>query len=127
MRKTIESKTSTTSERVAQYRERLKEAGVKRLDLSISSQAYESLKAWAEANQLTNSEAAEELFLAASAPLSTYTAYATSNDIQGAAPSSPLLKNTPDSTTAVAAFFANRQPLAPITSKEKNHGKTKKQ
>lgn len=63
----------TTTERVAEHRERLKEAGLKRLDLSISMEAFESLQKWSKENKLSYSEAAEHLFLAASAPVSFYT------------------------------------------------------
>lgn len=73
VRKLKSTENKTTSERVAEHRERLKEAGIKRLDLSISTEAYESLLAWSKSQKLSYSEAAEQLFLAASAPVEYYT------------------------------------------------------
>lgn len=93
----------TTGTRVAEHRERLKEAGIKRLDLSVSPQAFSSLQVWAKSQKLTYSEAAEQLFIAASAPVSFYSTEATDLNAQ-------LKKNsTQESSQSVVAAFFNQQ------------------
>lgn len=114
--KSTESK--STTERVAEHRERLKEAGIKRLDLSVSTEAYESLLAWSKAQKLSYSEAAEQLFLAASAPVEYYTSSCILNNekqfvsqqnvsgsLNGFSNSSTIL--TPQ-TSVVEAFFKSQ-------------------
>jgi hypothetical protein len=118
-RRFVETESQPTQARVAKHRERLKALGVKRLDLSITPEAFESLKSWSAQNNLSYSEAAEQLFLAASAPISSYL---TSSDVlvgasQAASRQATVSKESPGlhtsgsmaDTSAVSAFFANRQ------------------
>jgi hypothetical protein len=103
VRKLKTSEMKSTGARVAEHRERLKEAGIKRLDISVSPQAFSSLQSWAKTQNLTYSEAAEHLFLAASAPVSFYSSTAQSQ--------TTVLRNSPpeNSSSVVAAFFNKQQ------------------
>ena len=115
-RKFIETETKTAQERVAQHRERLKAMGVKRLDLSVTPQAFESLRAWSAQNNLSYSEAAEQLFLAASAPISSYltqgSVASVANPIETNHKKAEPTTSSMADTSAVSAFFANRQTTA---------------
>lgn len=103
VRKIKPTSLKTTGTRVAEHRERLKEAGIKRLDLSVSPQAFSSLQVWAKSQNLTYSEAAEQLFIAASAPVSFYSTEATalSSQLQH--------KSIQESSQSVVAAFFNQQ------------------
>lgn len=105
IRKVKDTANKSTGKRVAEHRERLKEAGIKRLDLSVSPQAFSSLQGWAKSQGLTYSEAAEQLFIAASAPVSFYT---NSSPLNVSAQASTD-NGTFDQGTVVAAFFSQQK------------------
>jgi hypothetical protein len=114
---------SPTQSRVAKHREKLKDLGVKRLDLSVTPDAFQALQGWASARNLSYSEAAEHLFLAASAPVNSYLTDTPSliTDNTASASGATNHQNTPlttaavrsaprvDNTSVVAAFFQSRQ------------------
>lgn len=111
VRKLKESANKSTSERVKEHRIRAKEAGLKRLDLNISHEAFESLKSWSNSNGLTYSEAAEQLFLAATTPLNTYMSAKVSADFPEVFLSGSVsLNSAPQSydITPIEAFFNNQ-------------------
>lgn len=108
----------STTERVAEHRERLKEAGLKRLDLSVTNEAFESLLKFSKANKLSYSEAAEQLFLAASAPVDYYTRSLSSNQnnsssfanasVAGATINSFTSQSVTNNESVVEAFFKSQ-------------------
>ena len=102
MRKT-KTETKTTQTRVAEHRDRLKASGMKRLDLFIKPEAFEALKNWTESKGFTYSEGAEHLFLAAAAPLNSYSPSTMQNETPGPSHHTPQ--------NAMASTLEPKDPL----------------